>query len=189
MKKRKFLTKEEVVLLLKASQTGKHGVRNHCLIFMAFRHGCRISELLSLTLSDIDMLSKQVYISRLKNGFSTVHPFDEQEFAIITKWLEVRSTYSSAAKSEYVFVTERNSNLSRKQAWLIIKKCGMRSDINIHTHPHMLRHACGYTLANEGADTRLIQDYLGHRNIRHTVRYTQGNSARFAGLLKVMTQE
>ncbi|WP_275284819.1 tyrosine-type recombinase/integrase, partial [Escherichia coli] len=48
--------------------------------------------------------------------------------------------------------------------------------------PHMLRHACGYELAERGADTRLIQDYLGHRNIRHTVRYTASNAARFAGL-------
>ena len=50
------------------------------------------------------------------------------------------------------------------------------------THPHMLRHACGFALADQGADTRLIQDYLGHRNIQHTVRYTATNPARFERL-------
>ena len=49
-------------------------------------------------------------------------------------------------------------------------------------HPHMLRHACGFALADQGADTQLIQDYLGHRNIQHTVRYTATNPARFEGL-------
>ncbi|ECZ4168724.1 tyrosine-type recombinase/integrase, partial [Salmonella enterica] len=51
--------------------------------------------------------------------------------------------------------------------------------ISVNIHPHMLRHACGYALANQGMDTRLIQDYLGHRNIRHTVLYTASNVERF----------
>jgi type 1 fimbriae regulatory protein FimB len=51
-------------------------------------------------------------------------------------------------------------------------------------HPHMLRHACGFALADQGADTRLIQDYLGHRNIQHTVKYTASNPARFGKLLR-----
>jgi site-specific recombinase XerD len=54
------------------------------------------------------------------------------------------------------------------------------SELNVH--PHMLRHACGYDLANRGADTRLIQDYLGHQNIQHTVRYTELSPTRFANL-------
>ncbi|MCM4604482.1 tyrosine-type recombinase/integrase, partial [Escherichia coli] len=51
-------------------------------------------------------------------------------------------------------------------------------------HPHMLRHACGFALADNGVDTRLLQDYLGHRNIQHTVRYTASNAARFKGVWK-----
>lgn len=70
----------------------------------------------------------------------------------------------------------------RQQAYRIIRDAGIEAGTVTQTHPHMLRHACGYELAERGADTRLIQDYLGHRNIRHTVRYTASNAARFAGL-------
>ena len=72
--------------------------------------------------------------------------------------------------------------LSRQQAYRIIRSAGEKAGTVTQTHPHMLRHACGYELAERGTDTRLIQDYLGHRNIRHTVRYTASNAARFAGI-------
>ena len=57
-----------------------------------------------------------------------------------------------------------------------------RAGLPLPAYPHLLRHACGYALADQGADTRLIQDYLGHRNIQHTVRYTAANPARFERL-------
>ncbi|MFA1950873.1 tyrosine-type recombinase/integrase, partial [Escherichia coli] len=81
-----------------------------------------------------------------------------------------------------IFISRRGSRLSRQQAYRIIRDAGIEAGTVTQTHPHMLRHACGYELAERGADTRLIQDYLGHRNIRHTVRYTASNAARFAGL-------
>lgn len=186
MQKRKYLTKEEVYSLLNSALSSRHGIRNYCLIYMAFRHGFRISELLNVQLTDIDIKSNQIYIRRSKNGFSTIHPFDTHEKEIIEKWTECRKTYPGAERTNRLFISEQGVSLSRKQAWLIIKNCGEISDINIQSHPHMLRHACGYALANEGADTRLIQDYLGHRNIRHTVHYTKGNSDRFIGVLQMM---
>ncbi|HDV1592530.1 TPA: tyrosine-type recombinase/integrase, partial [Escherichia coli] len=64
----------------------------------------------------------------------------------------------------------------------IIREAGKRAGLAVKAHPHMLRHACGFALADNGVDTRLLQDYLGHRNIQHTVRYTASNAARFAGL-------
>lgn len=186
MSGRRYLTVSEVNKLLVASNHGRHATRNYTLIYMAFRHGFRISEILSLKISDIDLTSRQLYVKRLKNGFSTVHPFDNKELDIISQWLSVRRTYPCSTNSEYIFLSDRKGSLSRKQAWAIIKECGMRAEIAIITHPHMLRHACGYTLANEGADTRLIQDYLGHKNIRHTVHYTKGNSERFSSFLKIL---
>jgi len=182
MSRRRYLTEAEVELLLSVALLDKNGVRNHCLILMAFRHGYRISELLSLKLSDIDLNSRQVYVRRLKNGFSTVHPLRGNEYHSVSDWLSVRESYVGAASSQHVFLSERGASLSRKQAWYIIKKCGLGAGISINSHPHMLRHACGYTLANTGVDTRLIQDYLGHKNIRHTVHYTKSNSERFASL-------
>lgn len=189
MTKRRYLTIDEVSSLLNAARHQRHGLRNYCLILMAFRHGYRISELLRLRITDIDMMSGQIDIRRSKNGFSTIHPMDAHEKAIIQQWLTERKQYPSARQSDLLLISERGTSLSRKQAWHIIKKCGERSAIGVSSHPHMLRHACGYTLANEGADTRLIQDYLGHRNIRHTVHYTQGNPERFAGVVHMMKMD
>ena len=80
------------------------------------------------------------------------------------------------------FISERRSPLSRQTAWLMIRDYGRLAGLPVEAHPHMLRHACGYALADQGADTRLIQDYLGHRNIQHTVMYTATNPARFERL-------
>jgi type 1 fimbriae regulatory protein FimB/type 1 fimbriae regulatory protein FimE len=63
----------------------------------------------------------------------------------------------------------------------MIARAGRLAGIPFRVHPHMLRHACGYKLANDGPDTRAIQAYLGHRNINHTVRYTELSPERFRG--------
>jgi type 1 fimbriae regulatory protein FimB len=80
------------------------------------------------------------------------------------------------------FISERRGPLNRRTVWRAIHRYGELAGLALPTHPHMLRHACGYALADQGADTRLIQDYLGHRNIQHTVRYTATNPARFERL-------
>ena len=85
-------------------------------------------------------------------------------------------------EADAFFISERRRALSRKTAWLAVKTYGELAGLSLPAHPHMLRHACGYALADQGADTRLIQDYLGHRNIQHTVRYTATNPARFEKL-------
>lgn len=74
------------------------------------------------------------------------------------------------------------AGLTRQRAWQVIKCLGERAGIEVSLHPHMLRHACGFALADRGVDTRLIQDYLGHRNIRHTVIYTASNVERFRNI-------
>ncbi|WFN57575.1 tyrosine-type DNA invertase [Dickeya lacustris] len=186
MKNRRYLTREEVHSLLDAAQAGKHAARNYCMILMSFLHGYRISELLSLKISDVDMMSRQIYIRRKKNGFSSIHPLDPSEYRCLVNWLDIRKSYPPSRHSNRIFITERSGSLSRKQAWFIIKECGRKADIPIPSYPHMLRHACGYALANGGADTRLIQDYLGHRNIRHTVHYTKCNPARFAEFTHIL---
>lgn len=80
------------------------------------------------------------------------------------------------------FVSEQRRPLHRSTVNLALRKYGAAASLPLLAHPHMLRHVCGYALADQGADTRLIQDYLGHRNIQHTVRYTATNPARFEKL-------
>jgi type 1 fimbriae regulatory protein FimE len=173
--RRRFLTAKEVQAMMQAARQGPTGERDYCLILLAFRHGMRISELLDLHYHDLDLHEGRVNVRRLKNGFSTIHPlrFDERE--AIERWSLVRAGWKAADKTDALFI-------SRQQAYRIIRSAGENAGTVTHTHPHMLRHACGYELAERGTDTRLIQDYLGHRNIRHTVRYTASNAARFAGI-------
>ena len=182
MNRRRFLTAKEVQAMMQAARQGPTGERDYCLILLAFRHGMRISELLDLHYNDLDLHEGRVNVRRLKNGFSTIHPlrFDERE--AIERWSQVRAGWKAAAKTDALFISRRGTPLSRQQAYRIIRSAGENAGTVTHTHPHMLRHACGYELAERGTDTRLIQDYLGHRNIRHTVRYTASNAARFAGI-------
>jgi len=182
MSKRRFLSAEEIELVINAAAKRTTGERDQCLILIAFIHGYRISELLSLKFSDIDFKSQNIYIRRSKNGFSTIHPMLNRELVLLLEWLKVRLTYKNSQQCPYIFMSIRGGVLSRKQAYNIVKSAGKESGIGIETYPHMLRHACGYALADRGVNTRLIQDYLGHRNIRHTVRYTASNSKRFKNI-------
>ncbi|MGM3172913.1 tyrosine-type DNA invertase [Dickeya lacustris] len=182
MSKRKFLTLEEVRRLIAASYEKGTGVRDSCLILLAFRHGLRISELLDLRFPDLDLTEGRLNVRRLKNGFSTIHPLMEDERQALSAWMTLRQSWKAASGSNAIFISRRGTPLSRKQAWRVIRCAGEVAGITTVTHPHMLRHACGYELAERGTDTRLIQDYLGHRNIRHTVSYTASNAARFSGI-------
>lgn len=182
MKHRLYLTSDEIKAMLNAVLGSSSGKRDYCLILLAFRHGMRISEALGLSYRDFDMDGGRINIHRLKNGFSTIHPLEDDERQAINAWSLERSSWKGSDKSDLLFLSRRGGALSRQQAYRIIRHAGEKAGIVIETHPHMLRHSCGYELAERGTDTRLIQDYLGHRNIRHTVRYTASNAGRFVGL-------
>jgi site-specific recombinase XerD len=81
--------------------------------------------------------------------------------------------------SGYVFETERSTPFTTDAVNRLIKRIGERAGFPFKVHIHMLRHACGYALANEGHDTRAIQDWLGHRAIQHTTRFTELSQERF----------
>lgn len=181
LKKRNFLTHNEIESLLKAANSGAHATRNYCLTLLCFIHGLRASEICRLQISDIDLSSKCIYIHRLKNGFSTTHPLLNKEIRALKNWLQVRAAYSQS-DSEWLFLSRKGNPLSRQQFYQIISASGDNAGLSLEIHPHMLRHSCGFALANMGIDTRLIQDYLGHRNIRHTVWYTASNAGRFYGI-------
>src|SRR5437588_9061660 len=72
------------------------------------------------------------------------------------------------------------------RAWFLklLNRLGIVAKLPFQVHPHMLRHACGFKLANDGVDTRALQHYLGHKNIQHTVRYTELRSDRFNSFWK-----
>ncbi|MTD29415.1 tyrosine-type DNA invertase [Erwinia sorbitola] len=181
MKKRKFLTQEEITRLLKASRLGTFPRRDECFIKMCFIHGFRVSELCNLTFSDINLEDCVIHVNRLKNGLKTTHPLIESEIILLRKWLKERQNWRGA-DAPWIFLSQKGGQLSRQQVYKMLRSYGIKAGISITLSPHMLRHSCGYALANKGADTRLIQDYLGHRNIQHTVLYTSSNPERFIGV-------
>ncbi|EMP6174899.1 tyrosine-type recombinase/integrase [Citrobacter amalonaticus] len=180
MNKRKFLTHSEVMSLLQEARKGTNSIRNYCMVLMCYFHGLRVSELISLRISDIDIDNKKIFIPRLKNGFSTVHPLQKSELKAIQEWLSEREKHY--VSSDFLFTSSKRGKITRQLFHHIIKKLGTNAGLSLSVHPHMLRHACGYALADKGKDTRLIQDYLGHRSIHHTVLYTASNSARFSSI-------
>ncbi|KML17793.1 hypothetical protein VL10_23995 [Leclercia adecarboxylata] len=149
---------------------------------MCYFHGLRVSELCGIKLSDIDLKGKIMYVRRLKNGLSSSHPLCPRVFKALLVWLKIRDMKEAFKSSIYLFPSTKGNMLSRQTVYLMMQHIGEKADIGINVHPHMLRHACGYELANKGMDTRLIQDYLGHRNISHTVRYTASNPERFRSI-------
>lgn len=177
---RKYLTQDEVYRLMDAAQSMSFPERNRCLIMMAFIHGFRASELLDLRLSDIDASGKQLNIRRIKNGFSTTHPLLPDEYNLIKLWLKQRKLIENGVEGDWLFLSRKRRPISRQHFFLSFVRLE-NAGLAVKAHPHMLRHACGFALADNGVDTRLLQDYLGHRNIQHTVRYTASNAARFKG--------
>ncbi len=148
------------------------------MISLAFWHGLRVSELVSLRLDDYDPLSQRIFIRRLKGGFSTTHPLHPDGGSVLQRWLNERQRWPGH-QQRWLFLSRQGGRLSRQRFYQLFRTYGVIAKLPLAIHPHMLRHACGFELAERGNDTRLIQDYLGHRNIRHTVLYTAANADRF----------
>ncbi|TXE27180.1 tyrosine-type recombinase/integrase [Serratia marcescens] len=180
--RRNHLTAPEVAALLAGARLTTQGPRDHGLLLLCFLHGLRASELCDLRLSDVDLAGGSIAIRRLKKGFSTRHPLPDEAADALRAWLTARDRYPGAGQSDRLFLSRTGRPLSRQLLHHLIGRLGRQVNLPVGAHPHMLRHACGFALADRGIDTRLIQDYLGHRNIRHTVWYTASNAARFRGL-------
>lgn len=171
---REHLLPQEVEVMLKAARgVGRHGNRDATLILLAYRHGLRVSELVALRWEQVDFNGGTIYINRLKHGVSSTHPLRGPELRCLR---QLRREYPG---SPYLFVSERGAAMAADTARGIIQRSGQLADIPFPVHPHMLRHACGFYLASKGHDTRAIQAYLGHKNIQHTVRYTELAPGRF----------
>ena len=174
---REFLTEKEVNELMKsANKLGRHGHRDSTIILIAYRHTLRVSELIALRWQQIDLEVGRISVNRRKNGIDSVHPLREIELRALRR---LKRDYST---TDYVFVSERKTPLTDSTVRKIIARAGDNTNLGIPIHPHMLRHSTGYKLANDNIDTRTIQQYLGHRNIKHTVRYTELSSNKFNDL-------
>jgi type 1 fimbriae regulatory protein FimB/type 1 fimbriae regulatory protein FimE len=173
-REREYLRSSEVKAMIRtAKKVGRHGVRNGGIILLMFRHGLRTAELVALKWTQIDLAGGYIEVHRVKHGRDSIHPLRSPELRAL------RALQRDYTDTSYVFVSERKAPLSTRSVRHIIARAGELAGIPFQVHPHQLRHACGYYLAAQGHDTRAIQDYLGHKNIHHTVRYTQMSPQRF----------
>ena len=171
---REYLTPAEVDRLCEAAaKRGRHGSRDATMILLAYRHGLRVSELVALRREQVDLNQGVIHVRRRKNGSPSTHPLRGPEIRALRKLAR------EYPETPYVFVTERKGPLTDSAFRKIVARAGTVAGLDFPVHPHMLRHATGFKLANDGQDTRAIQHYLGHKNIQHTVRYTELSCARF----------
>jgi type 1 fimbriae regulatory protein FimE len=171
---REYLTPHEVTQVMTAARTvGQHPVRDATLMLLMYRHGFRVAEAVALRWDALDLREGLVHVQRIKRGHSAIHPLRGPELRALR---QLRRLYPD---TPYVFVSERGGPLTTRAVRHIVLRAGQVAGLAFPIHPHMLRHACGFYLANRGFDTRAIQHYLGHCNIQHTVRYTALTPHRF----------
>ena len=172
---REYLTPKEVErLMVAAKKSGRrYGLRDATMILVAFLHGLRVSELCSLTWDQIDFSQGMLHVRRVKNGIASVQQIGGQEMRAL------RALKREGDAGRFVFMTERGAPMTPAGFRKLLARLGVAAKFPFSIHPHMLRHACGYKLANDGRDTRALQHYLGHKNIMHTVRYTELSPERF----------
>lgn len=171
-----YLNEAEIAGLLQVAKRGRHGTRDHLLMLMMYRHGLRVSEAVGLRRDDVDLDQARLWVRRLKNGLAVEQPIPGDELRAIRRYLATRSD-----RLPWLFISERGQAMVRQSVNYLIAAAATRAGLP-PVHPHMLRHSCGFALANRGHDLRLIQDYLGHRDPRHTVHYTRVVGSRFEGI-------
>lgn len=178
VRSREYLRPDEVERLIDAAKSvGRYPLRDGLILLMSYRHGLRVSEATALRWSDIDFDSSHIFIKRLKRGNPSNQRLSGKQLRLLRSLKrEVKD------KAPWVFMSERGAPLTGDTVRKIVTRAGELAGFDFPVHPHMLRHSCGFYLASEGYDTRLIQDYLGHKNIQHTVQYTQLAPGRFDNL-------
>ncbi len=174
LRTREHLTPGEVDALIEAAKANRYGHRDATMILVAFRHGLRAVEVCDLRWDQVDFNGAVLHVRRVKNGTPSTHPLLGDELRAL------RRLQRESSPSPFVFVSERGTPFTTAGFARMIERAARRGlGLELKAHPHMLRHACGYALANRGHDTRAIQGWLGHRSITSTAVYTALAPNRF----------
>jgi len=172
--RRRYLTEAELDRLIKVARKGRHGQRDATLVLIMARHGLRVTEAIDLRWDQLDFERAHLHVMQLKGGIDSVHPIQGDELRALR---ELRR--DQEPKSAFVFTSERGGPMTRSNVSKMIEKAGELAELP-PTHPHMLRHTCGHLLADAGYDTRRLQLWLGHSDIKHTARYSELSARPFA---------
>jgi integrase len=153
---REYLTGAEIERLMAAARSSsRYGHRDATMILIAYRHGLRAGELCDLQWPQADLNQGRLHVRRSKRGTPSVHPLRGDELRAL------RRLQRDYPPSLHVFMTERGGPMTPKAFHGLFARIGERAVMPFPIHPHMLRHGCGYALANQGHDTRALQAYLG----------------------------
>ena len=180
LRTREYLTEAEVERLMTAARKNRWDHRDATMILVAYRHGLRASELVDLRWDQVDFQAATLHVRRIKRGTPSAHPIVGDELRSLRRLQREQNP-----KSAFVFTSERGAPFSTAGFARMVERAGEEANLGFKAHPHMLRHACGYTLANKGHDTRALQAYLGHKNIQHTVTIYRDVTDEVQGLLEV----
>jgi integrase len=173
LRTREHFTPDEVEALIEAARGNRYGHRDATMILLTYRHGLRAAEVCDFRWDQVDFNGAVLHVRRVKNGTPSTHPIQGDELRAL------RRLQRESPSSPFVFVSERGSPFTTAGFARMIERAAAVADLEIKAHPHMLRHACGYALANKGHDTRAIQGWLGHRSITSTAVYTALAPNRF----------
>jgi type 1 fimbriae regulatory protein FimB/type 1 fimbriae regulatory protein FimE len=175
---REYLTPTEMDAIIEAARKMHHGHRDATMLLVCYRHCFRASEICDLRWSQIDFDQARLAVRRSKRGTPSTHPILGDELRAL------RRLRRENPHAEFVFMSERGGPFSTAGFARLVERAGTEAGLGFKAHPHMLRHSTGYKLANDGVDTRALQHYLGHRNIQHTVRYSELSATHFNNFWK-----
>ena len=173
---RKYITPKEFDILYKTISTHKSFAptrqRDKVIVLLSYRHGLRASEAASLKWTDLNLNDHRIHVYRLKNGKPSTHPLQNDEVIQLSKLK--REYKDKNCLGSPLFLTSRyHLPITRATLTRLYDKFNKLALLETKISPHTLRHSCGYYLINQGHSTRVIQDYLGHRNIQNTEAYTE----------------
>jgi type 1 fimbriae regulatory protein FimB/type 1 fimbriae regulatory protein FimE len=176
LRPREYLTDGEVTRLLEAARQrpGRYGFRDATMILVTYLHGLRVSELCALRWDQLEFARGELHVARRKGGRPSVHSLRGSELRALR-----RLQREQTPASPFVFTSERLAPMSPDGFRKLLARVGQAAGLPFPVHPHMLRHACGYELQKQNLPTRVIQAWLGHADIRHTVRYTELSAVPF----------
>ena len=165
---REYLTEDECRTLIATARRrgGRYGLRDALAIRMCWRHGLRVSELVGLRWDQVEWKTARLTVHRAKGSIDGTHPLNGDELR------ELRALQRTQEPGcRFIFMSERRAPMTAAGFRKMLSTVGKVSGLP-HIHPHMLRHSCGFYMADRREDVRVMQDWLGHANVQNTVRYT-----------------
>ncbi len=179
----KSLTEGDVEALLMAPDTSTLlGLRDRVLFEVLYATGLRVSELVGLLLTQVNLQQGVIRVIGKGNKERLV-PLGEEAINWLEKYLSnTRTDLLNGQVSDALFVTRRGAAMTRQAFWYLIKRYALQAEIASTISPHTLRHAFATHLLNHGADLRVVQMLLGHSDLSTTQIYTHVAKARLKSL-------